>query len=38
MANGESNGLVTDDFTWPRNVKSWLQCALSIAKSAGDAI
>jgi len=27
MAYGESNGHVTDDVTWPRKVKSWLQYA-----------
>jgi len=25
MAYGESSGHVTDDVTWPRNVKSWPQ-------------
>jgi len=27
MAYGELNGHVTDDVTWPRNVKSWTQYA-----------
>jgi len=27
MAYGESNRHVTDDVTWPRKVKSWVQYA-----------
>jgi len=27
MTYGESNGLVNDDVTWPRTVKSWPQYA-----------
>jgi len=27
MANGELNGYVIDDITWPRKVKSWPQYA-----------
>jgi len=27
MAYGKSNGHVTDDVTWPQNVKSWPQYA-----------
>jgi len=29
MAPSESNGQVTDDFTWPKRSNSWPQYALS---------
>jgi len=34
MADGESNGHVTDDATWPESSKSWSQCAYLDKKSS----
>jgi len=40
MAYVESNGHVTDDFTWPRKVKVMIRIRLgpNISKKTGDAI
>ena len=40
MDYGESNGHVTDDVTWPREVKlvAPIRLELHISKTAGDAI